>query len=144
MHHPHPPLRVVGVDPDPVGTGAVRPLAEVIPLGPPLLDLPIAVQGVDAVLPDPALGVPEHIDADGPGVAGELRGHGIRQPRLSALEDEDPVRRFGEDAGIAAEGVPRLGERHMPPGNHIVGAGADGAQVHLLGRERVPGGDKRG
>src|SRR5437870_3200381 len=105
--------------------GPRRAFAEVIPLRPALLDLPIAVNGVEAVAPDTTIGGVERVDPYGACVPRELRRNRLWQPGLPSLRDEDAVGRFGKDAGVAAEREAGLGERLMPPSHDIVRTGAN-------------------
>ena len=127
---PHAVLGVVRADAQPVRSRAGRALAQRIPLGPPLLDVAVRVEGVEAVLPHAAGRGAEHVHADRSGKARKRRRYRVGQPIFSALCDEDPVGRFREDAGISAEREPRLGERLVPGADDVVRARADRSRDH--------------
>ena len=134
VDHPHAPFRVVGADADAVRPRSVGVGAQVVPLVPDLDQVAVAVDHQQAVLPHAQPGVAERVDADGADVAGELRGHRIRQARLPPLRDEDAVGRLGEHARVAAEGEARRGERLVPACDHLVRTGADGTGLLRRGR----------
>src|ERR1700681_4663817 len=69
---PHAMFRIVRADTYPMGPWSSRAFAQVIPLRPALLDLTIAVDGVEAVAPDPTVGGVEHVDPDRSRITREL------------------------------------------------------------------------
>ena len=52
-------------------------------------------------------------------------GQWIGKHRLTALGDDDTISRFGQDTGIAAEGITRLGKGVGPQGYDVIGAVSD-------------------
>ena len=140
VDHPDAALGIVGADAEPVRARAVRPFAQRVPLRPSFLDLAVAIQGVEAVLPHAAIGQRQHVHLERAGEAGELGRHRRRQPELAALRDEDAVRRLGEHArscrrrrsparrtACASRGRRRRGSARSGPGSTDWAPGDDDA-----------------
>ena len=89
---PHAPLAIVGADAETMRARARRAFAERVPLRPALLDVAVAIERVQAVLPHAAIGQRQDVHLDRSREAGEFRRHGRRQAELAALRDEDPIR----------------------------------------------------
>src|SRR4051812_37811784 len=113
-------LTIVGADAQAVRAGTRRAFAEPIPLGPALFHAAVSIERVETVLPDASIHRIEHVELDRSGKAGVLRRNRCRQPELAALRDENPIRRFGEHAGVAAERKSWRGKRLMPATHDVV------------------------
>ena len=131
---PHAMFGIVRADAHPMRSRAGRALAQIVPLRPALLDVAVAVERVQAVLPDAALGGIEHVDADRARKPRKARRNRVRQADLATLRDEDPIGRFRENAGVAAERESGLGERLVPAADDLVGA-----RTHRPGDDRLCG-----
>ena len=82
---PHAMLGVVRADAQPMRPRAGRALAQGIPLRPPLPDIAVGVEGVEAVAPDAAIRRAEHVDANRARKPREPGRHRAGQPVLTAL-----------------------------------------------------------
>src|SRR5690606_4573949 len=109
---------------------------EIIPLVPDLLDVAVPVQGIETVFPDSAIGVAQHVDPDRARMSRVLGRNGLRKAGLSSLCHEDPVGRFREDTGVAAEGEAGVREGLVPAAHHLVRARANRTQLYLLCGDR--------
>ncbi len=141
IDHPHALLAIVRADADAVRARACRAFAEMVPLRPSLLHAAMAIQRVEAVLPHAAIGQREHVHLQRSGEARVFRRQRIGQAELTALRDEDTIRRFREHAGVATEGKPRRRERLMPAAHDRVWAGPDRTFGHQ--GLRASGGHRR-
>lgn len=128
VDHPDAMLRIIGADAQAVRSGAGGIGEEVIPLRPVFADFAVGVECVEEVfLHDAAVGGGEDIHAEGAGETGVVGGEGVGKAGFAALGYEDAVGRFGEDAGVAAEGEAWFGEGLVPVADDVVGAGTDRA-----------------
>ena len=125
VDHPDTVLRIIRAD-----ANAVRPRAlgigkEMIPLRPALAHLAIGVQRIQKVfLHHAAIRGAEHVDPEGAGKTRVAGGKRIGKPGFAALQDENAVGRFGQNAGVAPKGETWFGEGLVPVADHVVRAGA--------------------
>src|SRR5439155_21104629 len=122
VDYPDVVLRVVGTDQYRVRTAPV--LEEVIPLRPRFNGLPAAVDDDDAIAEFGSRG--RRLLAKRSPEAGESVRQLRRQLQLSAVCDEDSIRRLGKDAAGRSPDVPGLRERQRlrPSLRDVVGPGA--------------------
>ena len=120
VDHPDAPLGIVRADPHPVRARAVGVSAEVVPLVPHLQNTTLAIEGVQAVSPRPALRLKEDVDVDRPSETEIPFRHGRGEESLASHRHENPVCRLSEHTRISSERVPDRRERLMPAPDDIV------------------------
>jgi hypothetical protein len=132
LYDPEAMFRVIGADADAMRAGAFFAGAFAdggIPLEVFLLQLAVGIEGVEAMAEDAQFGGAEDVDVVDRASEAEIAGgERIGELRFTALQDEDPVGRFGPHTGTAAEGVAGISEGFVPAADDVVGAGADGAR----------------